>query len=144
MKGARIRFIGKVVRVEAEKELATIVVDKRFVLGLRAIRGFSHLIILYWIHMRDTRSHRSTLEVVPKRHPGAPMVGVFATRSPSRPNPIGLCVTRLISVRGATLVVEGLDAFEGSPIVDIKPYLPRGDRIKRAKVPAWTKRGPRT
>lgn len=65
-------------------------------------------------------------------------MGVFACRSPSRPNPIGLCVTKLISVKGATLVVKGLDAFKGSPIVDIKPYLPHDDRITRAKVPAWT------
>ncbi|MCK4435646.1 SAM-dependent methyltransferase, partial [Candidatus Bathyarchaeota archaeon] len=70
--------------------------------------------------------------------------GVFACRSPSRPNPIELCVVELMKVEGCNLTVKGLDAFENTPIIDIKPYLPRADSIPDARVPGWTSRGPST
>ncbi|MDH5623529.1 MAG: SAM-dependent methyltransferase, partial [Candidatus Bathyarchaeota archaeon] len=71
-------------------------------------------------------------------------VGVFASRSPSRPNPIGLCVTELVEMEECTLTVKGLDALQNSPIIDIKPYLPRADRIPKVRVPKWTSKGPPT
>jgi len=70
--------------------------------------------------------------------------GVFACRSPSRPNPIGLCIVKLIKVEGNVLTVRGLDAFTDSPIIDIKPYLPRADSIPDARVPSWALRSPST
>ncbi|MBS7634374.1 SAM-dependent methyltransferase [Candidatus Bathyarchaeota archaeon] len=77
------------------------------------------------MHLRDNEAERQTLLVFPKRHTVNVETGVFACRSPSRPNPIGLCVVELMRVDGCILTVKNLDAFEGSPIIDIKPYIPR-------------------
>ena len=78
------------------------------------------------------------------RHEGAPEMGVFGTRSPSRPNPIGLCVVELLKLEDSSLIVKGLDANVGSPVLDIKPYIPRADSIPEAKAPVWTLKGPAT
>lgn len=136
-----VKFIGV---VEEAGELSRVRIFPEFCTGLQSLEGFSHIIVLYWFHLRDREEERSVLQVVPRRHPGAPQVGVFASRSPSRPNPIGLCVTELVKLQGCTLLVRGLDASESSPVIDIKPYIPRDDCIHDAKVPGWTSRGPPT
>lgn len=137
-----VRFIG-VVEKAGEQE-ATINIFSEFCAGLKGIADFSHLIVLYWIHLRDNEDERRTLLVSPRRHGANVEVGVFASRSPSRPNPIGLCVVELIRVEGCKLVVRELDAFEGSPIIDIKPYIPRADAVQNARVPEWIWHGPKT
>jgi formylmethanofuran dehydrogenase subunit E len=92
--------------------------------GLRDIAELPHLIILYWLDRAD----RHTLTAIPphsrKEH------GAFATRSPNRPNPIGLAVIDLLGINGERLIVRGLDAFEGTPVLDIKPYSPEIDCIR--------------
>ena len=138
-KEGKLRFIGV---VEDAGELSKVKIFPEFCTGLQRLNHFSHIIILYWLHLRDKENERRTLRVVPRRHPGAPQVGVFASRSPSRPNPIGLCVAELVKIEDCTLTVKGLDAFENSPIIDIKPYIPRADSIQEARVPEWTSRGP--
>jgi tRNA-Thr(GGU) m(6)t(6)A37 methyltransferase TsaA len=129
---------------KAGEHEARIDVFPEFSAGLKDLKEFSHLIILYWIHLRDNAEERRTLLVFPRRHAVNVEKGVFACRSPSRPNPIGLCVVRLVRVENSILTVEGLDALEGSPIIDIKPYIPRADSIQDAKVPDWTLNGPST
>lgn len=141
IKEGELRFIGV---VEDAGELSKVKIFPEFCAGLQHLNEFSHIIILYWLHLRDKENERRTLRVVPKRHPGAPQVGVFASRSPSRPNPIGLCVTELVKFEGCTLVLKDLDAFENSPIIDIKPYIPRADSVPDARVPEWVLRGPPT
>lgn len=137
-----LRFIGVVEK--AEDQEAKIRIFPEFCAGLKGIKDFSHLIILYWAHLRDGEKERRTLLVFPRRHAVNIETGVFACRSPSRPNPIGLCVVELVKNKKCTLTVKGLDAFEGSPIIDIKPYIPRDDSIQNAHVPEWTRRGPTT
>lgn len=137
-----LHFIG-VVEKAGEQE-AKVRIFKEFCAGLKDIDYFSHLIILYWFHLRDNEEERRTLKVFPRRHAVNVEVGVFACRSPSRPNPIGLCIAKLVKVEDCILTVKGLDAFEGSPIIDIKPYLPRADSIPDARAPEWTRRGPPT
>ncbi|MGQ9544071.1 MAG: tRNA (N6-threonylcarbamoyladenosine(37)-N6)-methyltransferase TrmO [Candidatus Bathyarchaeia archaeon] len=137
-----LRFIGLVERV-GETD-ATIHIFPEFCAGLRGISDFSHLIILYWAHLRTGEEERRTLLVTPKRHSVNFEVGVFASRSPTRPNPICLCTVELLRVDGCYLTVRGLDAFEGSPIIDIKPYIPRADSIPDAQTPEWTNQGPKT
>ncbi len=134
-------FIGE---VESTGEISTVSIYPEFCQGLLGVEGFSHLIVLYWMHLRDDGANRGTLRVVPRRHEGAPLTGVFASRSPSRPNPIGLAVVNLIEVAGCRLRVSGLDAFEGSPIIDVKPYSPRADSFPEAITPEWAHRGPPT
>ena len=138
---SEVDFIGV---VKSSGEFSRVVIFPRFCVGLPGLDNFSHIVILYWIHLRDNETERNTLQVVPRRHLGAPQVGVFASRSPSRPNPIGLCVVELAKIEECTLFVKGLDAFEGSPIIDIKPYIPRADSVPEARVPEWTSRGPPT
>ncbi|HID17493.1 TPA: tRNA (N6-threonylcarbamoyladenosine(37)-N6)-methyltransferase TrmO [Candidatus Bathyarchaeota archaeon] len=138
---AELKFVGV---VEVSGEVSRVEIFPEFCEGLKSLEEFSHAIILYWFHLRDNEAERSVLKVVPKRHPGAPQVGVFACRSPSRPNPIGLCAVELVKVEGCNLIVKGLDAVEGSPIIDVKPYLPRADSIPDARTPEWAARGPET
>lgn len=135
-----LRFIG-IVEKAGEKE-AKIRVLPKVCAGLKGVADFSHLFVLYWMHERDNETDRETLLVFPKRHRVNVETGVFACRSPSRPNPIGLCVVELVKVEGCILIVNGLDAFEKSPIIDIKPYLPRADSFPNARVPEWTLQGP--
>jgi tRNA-Thr(GGU) m(6)t(6)A37 methyltransferase TsaA len=137
-----LRFIG-VVEKAGEQE-AKVRIFPEFCVGLKGIEDYSHLIILYWIHLRDNEEERQTLLVFPKRHTVNVETGVFACRSPSRPNPIGLCVVELLKIEKCTLTVKGLDAIEESPIIDIKPYLPRADSVPNARVPEWSSCGPTT
>jgi len=138
-KSGKINFIG-VVQEEASK----IRIFPEFCAGLKDLENFSHIIVLYWFHLRDNEKERKTLKVIPRRHPGALEVGVFSCRSPSRPNPIGLCVVELVRIEDCTLTVKGLDAMDGSPIIDIKPYIPRAESVPNARVPEWTNCGPPT
>ncbi len=113
-----------------------------FEAALDGIDGFSHLIVLFWMHgLRE--GARSTLRVKPRgllRHGLAedelPTIGVFACDSPVRPNPIGLSVVEALGRDGRCLRVRGLDAFDGSPVLDIKPYT-ADRRVEGARSPAW-------
>ena len=78
---------------------------------------------------------RHTLQVHPCRNPANPLTGVFATRAPVRPNLMGLSAVRLLGVEGSTVLVEGLDARDGAPVLDIKPYLQKSDSLPEATGP---------
>ena len=134
-KECEVRFIGEVVDIEGKT--AILQVYPQYCDGLKDIGSYSHLIILYWAHQRDNEDERQTILVFPRRHGRKVKTGVFACRSPSRPNPICLCVVELLEVEGCKLRVKGLDAEFGSPIVDIKPYHPHSDSIPNAKFPEW-------
>lgn len=139
---ADLRFVGVV--SEADEKEAKIEIFPEYCAGLKGIEEFSHIYVLYWAHLRTSEKDRQTLLVFPRRHSVNYEVGVFACRSPTRPNPIGLCVVELVKVNRCTVTVRGLDAFQGSPIVDIKPYSPRADSVTDARVPDWTRLGPPT
>lgn len=130
-----LRFIG-IVESAGENE-ARVRIFPEFCDALKGIDGFSHIIVLYWIHLRDNEKDRSVLQVIPRGRANGVKVGVFACRSPSRPNPIGLCVVKLMKVEDCVLTVKGLDAFEGSPIIDVKPYIQRRDTVPKAYTPKW-------
>jgi tRNA-Thr(GGU) m(6)t(6)A37 methyltransferase TsaA len=90
--------------------------------GLKDLDGFSHLVLLYHFH----RAGRAQLLVVPFLD--IEVRGVFATRAPSRPNPIGLSVVRLLSVEENLLSVSNIDVLDGTPLLDVKPYVPEFDQ----------------
>jgi formylmethanofuran dehydrogenase subunit E len=92
--------------------------------GLKDIAQRPHLIILYWLDRADRRKLTAIPPHAKKEH------GVFATRSPNRPNPIGLAVTDLLGIDGTRLMVRGLDALDGTPVLDIKPYSAEIDCVK--------------
>ncbi|NQT08761.1 tRNA (N6-threonylcarbamoyladenosine(37)-N6)-methyltransferase TrmO [Candidatus Bathyarchaeota archaeon] len=127
-------FIGT---VETTGETSTLRIYPEFRPALLGIERYSHLIVLYWFHLRDNPEHRKTLQVTPPRHEGAPLTGVFACRSPSRPNPIGVTVVKIERIEGCKLMVSGLDALDGSPIVDLKPYNPDSDSVPEAEAPGY-------
>jgi len=126
--------------VKRQGEAVRIEVFPEFASALKGIAGFSHLWVIYWFHDNDRPESRATLQVHPRRDPANPLTGVFACRAPERPNPLGLTACRLIKVEGTELEVEGLDARDGSPVLDIKPYIPPGDALPEAVTPEWVKR----
>ena len=103
--------------------------------GLSGIPEYSHLIVIWQMH----RAEEVKLRVKPRGGVDMPEVGIFATRFPPRPNPIGVSVVKLLTVKSNLLRVKGLDAWTGTPILDIKPY-DYYDIIKTVKVPAWWKK----
>jgi tRNA-Thr(GGU) m(6)t(6)A37 methyltransferase TsaA len=115
---------------------AIIEVDKSLTEALDKLDLFSHIIVIYYIH----KSRRpAPMKVYPRHHTHAHQVGVFASRSPDRPNPIGKSTVRLLKREGNILTVEGLDAIDGTPVLDIKPYIPGLDSAENAVAPRWTK-----
>jgi tRNA-Thr(GGU) m(6)t(6)A37 methyltransferase TsaA len=115
---------------------AAIEIDPTLTEALDNLDEFSHIIVIYWLH----QSRRpAPLKVYPGRHAHPQPVGVFASRSPDRPNPIGKSTVRLLQREGNILTVAGLDAIDGTPVLDIKPYIPGLDSIENATAPPWTK-----
>jgi tRNA-Thr(GGU) m(6)t(6)A37 methyltransferase TsaA len=114
-----INFIGIVEKVEGD--YSTLAMYPEYAPGLDGLDAYKRLYILYWLHEADNQAQRATLRVIPRRHGATEERGVFASHSPHRPNPIGLTTVDLLNIEGNRLLVYGLDAFEGSPIVDIKP-----------------------
>jgi tRNA-Thr(GGU) m(6)t(6)A37 methyltransferase TsaA len=108
--------------------------------ALEGLADFSHVWVLYWFHEQDRPEERRTLKVHPRRDPANPLTGVFATRAPVRPNLIGLCACRVLKVSGNLLEVSGLDARDGSPVLDLKPYIPQNDSLPGALFPEWVPR----
>jgi tRNA-Thr(GGU) m(6)t(6)A37 methyltransferase TsaA len=106
----------------------TVVVRPEFAEGLRDLDGFSHVILLYHLH----RVERTDLTVTPFLGSGSH--GVFATRAPTRPNPIGLSVVELLGVEGNVLRVAGIDVLDGTPVLDVKPHVPEFDCPGGARV----------
>jgi tRNA-Thr(GGU) m(6)t(6)A37 methyltransferase TsaA len=109
--------------------------DPRYADGLQDVAGCTHLIVLYWMD----RAPRNLIRQRPRHH--GETRGVFALRSPARPNPIGLSVVRLLGIEGSRLRVEGLDCLDGTPLVDIKPYFASTDARPEAEVGWHARRG---
>jgi tRNA-Thr(GGU) m(6)t(6)A37 methyltransferase TsaA len=112
-----------------------IVINERWVDGLEGLDEFSHVVVLFWLDR--PRGTETPLKVHPEAKQDLPLVGLFATRTPHRPNPIGMTTVKLLRVEDDTLHVRGIDAFDGTPVLDVKPYLIRGDLEAEASVPSW-------
>lgn len=109
----------------------TVEVFPQFASGLRDLEGFERIWLLYWFD----RARKARLEVVPYRD--TQTRGIFATRAPSRPNSIGLSCVRLLAVEGPVLRVADLDVLDGTPLLDIKPYVPDCDVFPVKHVGWW-------
>ena len=119
-----------------EEIVSEIVVDSRLTEALDGLEEFSHIIVIYWMHLASAPGQVPT-KIHPRGRQELPLVGLFATRSPNRPNPIGKTTVRLLQRQGNILKVEGLDAIDGTPVIDIKPYIPGRDAVTEAKAPSW-------
>jgi tRNA-Thr(GGU) m(6)t(6)A37 methyltransferase TsaA len=114
-------------------------IDSRFSAGLLGLEGFSHISVLYWFDRNDTPEDRATLQVHPRKDPRNPLTGVFATHAPVRPNPIALTVCRLLGIDGLRLHLEAIDALDGSPVIDIKCYIPDPPAPTEVRLPPWVR-----
>lgn len=106
--------------------------------SLAGLDGFTHVWLLSYFHLNTNK------KALPKVHPPrlkGRAVGLFASRSPHRPSPIGLSLARLVKIEGATLHLSGIDLVDGTPILDVKPYLPESDRAPDASG-GWTEEAP--
>jgi len=99
----------------------TVEVLVQYCAGLKDIEGFSHIILLYHLHLSKGYSLEAKPFMADETH------GIFAMRGPARPNPIGISVVRLVRVEGCTLHIEDVDIVDGTPLLDIKPYVPDFD-----------------
>lgn len=114
-------------------------IDREYRPGLRGLNGFSHLNVFWWCHKFDDDALRKTVECDRPYRKSPPRMGVFATRSPLRPNPIALSVVSLLGIDHAAGLVRipWIDADDGTPIVDLKPYHPSVERVRNVSVPEW-------
>ena len=102
----------------------TIELDPEYAGGLKDLDGFSHIILIYHFHLSTGFS------LMVKPFLDDMLRGLFSTRAPRRPNPIGISIVRLVKVEGHTLHIENVDIVDGTPLLDIKPYVPKLDGIK--------------
>jgi tRNA-Thr(GGU) m(6)t(6)A37 methyltransferase TsaA len=105
--------------------------------ALLGLSQFSHIHVLYWLHVNDSPEKRKTLQVRPRKNPANPLTGVFATHSPRRPNPIALSRCRITAVNAAGIDIDDIDAFDGSPVIDIKAFFPHDADDIPVRFPDW-------
>ncbi|MFO8110490.1 MAG: tRNA (N6-threonylcarbamoyladenosine(37)-N6)-methyltransferase TrmO [Thermoplasmata archaeon] len=117
------------------KKTSEIHIREKYSDSLLGIEEHSHIVVLCWLHKSDRTVHR----VHPMRKPDNPLTGVFATRSPVRPNPISITVCRLVERKENVLVVEGLDAYDDTPVIDLKSYTIKY-AVESPEFPDWLKK----
>lgn len=117
----QMKPIGHVAKTNGK---TTVVLDTQYQAGLQRLDDFSHVWVIWWFDQNDTPEQRSVLQVHPRRDQRNPLSGVFATRAPVRPNLIGLTLCQILSVEDNVLEIDGIDAYDGTPVLDLKPYIP--------------------
>ena len=133
----KMRPIGHVKKTD---DRTLIVLDEKYQPGLLGLDGYSHIYTFWWFDRNDTANKRAVLQVHPMGNRQNPLTGVFATRSPMRPNLIALTLCKVVAVKDNVIEIEKTDAFDGTPVLDIKPFIPGYDTADDAKVPEWLKR----
>ena len=107
--------------------------------GVQGIEQFSHVVVIFFMH-QSTFDLGTDLVRRPRGRSDMPKVGAFAQRARHRPNPIGVTTVQLLQVDKNVLKVKGLDAIDGTPVLDIKPYMPAYDNVPDAVTPEWVER----
>jgi tRNA-Thr(GGU) m(6)t(6)A37 methyltransferase TsaA len=124
--------------IKKQKKRTLIQLNARYQDGALGLEKWSHIWVFYWFDRNDTPALRAKLRVHPRGDRKNPATGVFATRAPVRPNLVALSLCRLLSVQGPVLEIEGIDAFDQTPVIDIKPYSRGLDTPKgNLKTPDW-------
>ncbi len=119
--------------------ISRIVINSDLAPGLQGLELFSHAIIITHLHEAAFDARRDLVRR-PRGLATMPEVGIFAQRAKDRPNPIGITAVRIVNVGEDYVEVEGLDAIDGTPVLDIKPYYPQYDLVGDARVPEWVNR----
>jgi len=126
--------------VEKKVEGVRLRIFDEYVEGLLGLEGWSHLNVIYWFDRNDTPQQRRVLRVHPRGDKENPLTGVFACRAPVRPNLIGLSVCKILSVQGSLVTLDDLDAFDATPVLDLKPFIPPDALNQDVRVPAWARK----
>jgi tRNA-Thr(GGU) m(6)t(6)A37 methyltransferase TsaA len=119
--------------------VSEIVIDEALAAGLEGLDAFSHILVVFYMHQA---SFNPATDLVrrPRGREDMPLIGIFAQRPKMRPNHIGITAVQLLEVSGNIIRVQGLDAIDGTPVLDIKPYFPIFDRVDNARTPEWVDR----
>ena len=143
MNDMKIFSIGKIMNND---ETVCIKLDRKYSAGLKGLDGYSHIQVLWWADKCDNASDRNTLTEKKPYKKGPEEIGVFATRSPERPNPVAVSNVSIASVdfSEGTVGLYYNDAFDGTEVIDIKPYVPSIDRIEEPDVPDWCSHWPKS
>ena len=124
-------------KVEKDDQTVRLRIFDQFVEGLLGLEEWSHVNVFYWFDQNDVPQKRRILRVHPRGDQNNPLTGVFACRAPVRPNLIALSVCRIVSVKGNLVNVDQIDAFDATPILDLKPFIPPDAPTEGVKVPPW-------
>jgi tRNA-Thr(GGU) m(6)t(6)A37 methyltransferase TsaA len=133
-----VRRASKQENVKDRSLVSEIIIRKGLTKALEGIEEFSHVFVLFYMHQVSAKDKKA-LKVHPRGRMDLPLVGLFATRTPIRPNPVGLALVELLKRRENVLVVQGLDAFDGTPVLDLKPY-DNWDAVVNIRIPEWRKK----
>jgi tRNA (adenine37-N6)-methyltransferase len=118
------------------KVVSRVIIRPDLQAGLQGLEAYSHVIIVTLLHRAAFDRGRHLIRR-PRGLAWMPLVGIFAQRAKDRPNPLGITVVRLLEVTAEAIVVQGLDAIDGTPVLDIKPYYPQYDAVESPTVPEW-------
>lgn len=129
--------IGTIVNRENECRLE---VDPRYQDAFLGLEQFSHIDVFYWLDSNDNDAGRAVLRVHPRGDRANPLTGVFATRSPLRPNLLAVTRCRILAIEGCDITIDAIDARDGSPLIDIKAYIPHSDDDEDIRIPDWVGR----
>jgi tRNA-Thr(GGU) m(6)t(6)A37 methyltransferase TsaA len=124
--------------IRRKKKNIDLEISKPFKPAMKQLAHFSHVIVFWWAHQHDNSESRSKLQCEPPYAKGK-ITGVFACRAEYRPNPIAMTTCKILKVDEdqGIITVADIDAYDGSPIIDLKAYFPFCDRVKTAKIPDW-------
>ena len=123
--------------IHKKDDAVWIAVDPQYHDALLGLEEFSHINVLFWFHLNDSKDKRNILQVHPRRDKSNPLTGVFATHSPVRPNLIGLSRCRIQSIKENHIYLDAIDALDGSPVIDIKSFIPSSRQLTDLQLPVW-------
>ena len=123
--------------IRKQKGIVTIEIYEKDKDALMGLDQFSHIMVCSWFHENDTPEKRSRLQVHPRRNETNPLTGIFACRSPVRPNPIAISTCKILSIDENIIHIDTIDSFDGTRVIDIKPCMSKNDLTLEVKVPEW-------
>lgn len=120
-------------------------IERKYIPALKGLEGFSHMNIFWWCHLHDNEEERKILECERPYKKSPSKMGVFATRSPLRPNPIALTAVSILKIDydKGVIYIPYIDAESDTPIIDLKPYHPSLDRVRDVSIPGWCNHWPK-
>ncbi|WP_313180619.1 SAM-dependent methyltransferase [Lacrimispora sp.] len=141
MQKFHVNPIGK---INVNEDGMFIELEQKYIPALQALDGFSHLSVIWWFSDFDNEQMRNTIETQQPYKRSPAVMGIFATRSPVRPNPIALSTAQVIHIdyEKGIIQIAYIDGNDGTPVLDIKPYTPSLDRVETPRVPEWCSHWP--